>query len=347
MLLIAYGVLPVSEIRKLGWRSNHLPEDVDDVLRRRSPERLGPIVDYLLDDVGTASSWHVVRPLVREGIVPRPDSPSYTIAMLRRRRVARGAVELLAEDPGLLDVEVWRLFEVEGGGEDSLANHEKFFGDTGATSFRELAARGPATPRAPARRQPRGARPRLLGVSRRLVLAVPRVARTDRRRARPPHRGVPRAAPEPGRTDGLVRGRGADPDRAGRVAWRLATSSTGSVRCCRRRRPGRRRPASTSSAARRHGHPATLGVPRLAAADALRHPSPDVQRAAIALIGKLVAGPDDAVAAAIEERLPEVAASQRAAAAALAARLGGSAVQAAAEAATRRAATGRDRPTAR
>ncbi len=138
MLLAAYGVLTVPEIRKLGWRANHLPGRLEDVLRRRSPDRLGPIVEYLLDEVD-GRAWPIVRALVREGTVPRPDRPSYTVAMLAATRY-RGAAELVAEDPGLLEVEVWRLFGVEGGGEDSLANHEKFFGDTWGVLFRELAA---------------------------------------------------------------------------------------------------------------------------------------------------------------------------------------------------------------
>lgn len=142
MLLMAYGILPASEIRKLGWRSNHIPKQLQDVLRGRAPERLIPIVEFLVDDVGDRA-WRVVRPLVREGIVPRPDRPSYTIAMLAGTR-RRDAAELIVEDPGLLDVEVWRLFEVEGGGEDSLANHEKFFGDTWGNAFRDLALRDPA-----------------------------------------------------------------------------------------------------------------------------------------------------------------------------------------------------------
>ena len=75
--------------------------------------------------------------------MPRPDRPSYTIAMLAATRY-KGAAPLIADDPGLLDAEVWRLFEVEGGGEDSLANHEKFFGDTWGDLFRDLAARDPA-----------------------------------------------------------------------------------------------------------------------------------------------------------------------------------------------------------
>ena len=76
--------------------------------------------------------------------MPRPDRPSYTIAMLAATRY-RDAAELIAEDPGLLDVEAWRLFEVEGGGEDSLANHEKFFGDTWGDVVPRPRRRDPAT----------------------------------------------------------------------------------------------------------------------------------------------------------------------------------------------------------
>ncbi len=61
----------------------------------------------------------------------------------------------------------------------------------------------------------------------------------------------------------------------------------------------------------------------VAACDGLANTSPDVQRAALTLIGRLVQEPDDAVARAITQRLPDVAESQRAAASALLARLGG------------------------
>ena len=138
-MLMAYGLLPVSEIRTLGWRNNHLPQSLEDVLRARSAERLVPIVDFLCDDVGTRS-WRVVRALVREGDRAPTGSPLLHDLDARGDAV-QGAAPLIADDPGLLDTEVWRLFEVEGGGEDSLANHEKFFGDTWGDVFRDLAAR--------------------------------------------------------------------------------------------------------------------------------------------------------------------------------------------------------------
>ena len=129
MMLMAYGLLPVSEIRTLGWRSNHLPPRLEDVLRRRSPERLVPIVDFLLDDVGDRA-WRVVRAAGPGGDRAATGSPLVHDRDARGDAYGGAAAEMIADDPGLLDVEVWRLFEVEGGGEDSLANHEKFFGDT-------------------------------------------------------------------------------------------------------------------------------------------------------------------------------------------------------------------------
>ena len=100
-----------------------------------------PIVDYLLDDVGdpgvarSSGRWSG-RGSCRDRIARR------TRSRCSRRR-ATGAPRRADRQtiPGLLDVEAWRLFEVEGGGEDSLANHEKFFGDTWGDAFRELAAR--------------------------------------------------------------------------------------------------------------------------------------------------------------------------------------------------------------
>ena len=217
--------------------------------------------------------------------MPRPDRPSYTIAMLAATRYG-DAAELIAQDPGLLDVEVWRLFEVEGGGEDSLANHEKFFGDRWGDVFRDLAAGDPAM------------RERLLDVSlaalgrdfatlpSRLVLPLPRVTGTDRRGARPAHRRLPGAPPKPRRPDGFVGGRRARQGSTAPGACRRTTCSTGSGRSSSRRRRARRRRAWASSGAPVPRSPDDARRAAIVATDALAHPSPDVQRAAIVLIGE-------------------------------------------------------------
>lgn len=320
MLLMAYGVLSVSEIRKLGWRSNHLPKQLQDVLRTRASERLVPIVEFLLDDVGDGA-WRVVRPLVREGIVARPDRPSYTIAMLAATR-RRDAAEMIAEDPGLLEVEVWRLFEVEGGGEDSLANHEKFFGDTWGKVFRDLASRDAVL------------RGRLLDLS---LAALARdfatyragwfsrfhesLAPTDEERARRAYGYLGLLRSRVGPTVSFAVNALARIDRAGRlppdalldrIGPVLVEGSAGTAKA------GLGLVGRAGAGSRDDARQAAI-----VATDALGNASPEVQRAAIALIGRLLNKADAAVARAVADRLPDMAASQRSAAAGLVARLGG------------------------
>jgi hypothetical protein len=93
------------------------------VLRLRSPELLAELVPWLLDRYG---GWRFVRELVRDGTIPRPPGDAYIVAMLDG---FTDPVALLRDDPDLLDHEVWRVFEVEGTGDHSLADHDKYTAD--------------------------------------------------------------------------------------------------------------------------------------------------------------------------------------------------------------------------
>jgi hypothetical protein len=319
-LVAAYGVLPASDLRTLGWRSNHLPKQLVDVLRRRSPERLVPIVRHLLDDVGGGRAWRTVRPLVRDGVVPRPDDASYTLAMLAGTAY-RNAAELVADDSGLLEVEVWRLFEVEGGGETSLANHEKFFGDPWGTVLRELAAGEPAFRR------------RVLAAS---LAALARdfatyragwfsrfhesLAPTDDERTERADAYLALLRSRVGPTVSFAVAALRSIQHGGRLPADLLFDRIAPVLADA--------PAGTAIAALDLLRRAASGSPEAArraavvAVDALAHPSPEVQGRALGLVGRLIDQPDEAVARALAARLPHVAASQRSAATALLARLG-------------------------
>lgn len=87
-----------------------------------------------------------VRMLERLGLVEMEHDDTYVLAMVsclggRREPTARS--DALRRDPGLREL-LWRVFEVEGGGEVSLANVDKFshVGATWAATFRELVADG-------------------------------------------------------------------------------------------------------------------------------------------------------------------------------------------------------------
>lgn len=75
--------------------------------------------------------WPLIRGLVRDGLVVEPTSDEHVLGMIRHDPWRRPGepihrLEWLRADPGLLQTTVWRLFEVEGGGEDSLAARDKY-----------------------------------------------------------------------------------------------------------------------------------------------------------------------------------------------------------------------------
>jgi len=323
VLLAAYGTLPVSDIRGLGWRSNHVPKRLELVLEHRSPERLGPIVEFLLDDLHDRA-WKIVRPLVLAGVIPRPDRPSYTMAMLAATRRWKAA-DLVAFDPAVLDIEAWRLFEVEGGGEDSLANHEKFFGDSWGDCFRDLAARDAV------------ARRRLLDAS---LAALARDFATYRAGwfSRFHETLVPTDEERAERTGaylGLLRSR-VGPTVSFAVAALVRIERAGLLPAdllLDRIRPVLAE-ASAGAATAALGLVARAGEgsqelarrAAIVASEGIANPSPEVQGRAIALIGRLAGEPDDDLTRALTRRQPDVAASQRTALAALIARSSGGAV---------------------
>jgi hypothetical protein len=117
------GTAVLSELKKLGWRTWHLRDRGYEALAARAPEWLAEWADWFLEQYGRGFPY--VRSMVRAGLLPRPECDAYIVAMLGHVW-PESALDLLRRDPELLEHEVWRLFEVEGGGEDSLAARDKY-----------------------------------------------------------------------------------------------------------------------------------------------------------------------------------------------------------------------------
>src|SRR5262249_53755839 len=101
------------------------------LLMDRRPTWMAQWSEALLNEPYFWLNWRFIRRLIRADLVPEPQSPNYILAsiggLLSRHRdhgVSLGG-ELLAA-PDLLSDEVWGLFELEGGGEQSLANWDRF-----------------------------------------------------------------------------------------------------------------------------------------------------------------------------------------------------------------------------
>ncbi len=118
LALLGTGTAAQIQAGRRMWRH----EAAATVLRLRPAALLDELVPWMLDRLG----WPFVRALVREGTIPRPASDAYIYGMLD---YAIDAPALLRDDPDLLEHEVWRLFEVEGTGDHSLADHDKYTPD--------------------------------------------------------------------------------------------------------------------------------------------------------------------------------------------------------------------------
>jgi Family of unknown function (DUF6493) len=126
------GTATLAELRKLGaWAA---PDEAIAyrVVADRRPEWLPEWAAMTLENQTTSwgTPFALVRRLIAEGLVPRPSTPWYPLSMIYGlQRRDRDVYEALKADPALLDDEVWRLFEVEGGGDTSLAAHDKYCGE--------------------------------------------------------------------------------------------------------------------------------------------------------------------------------------------------------------------------
>lgn len=88
----------------------------------------------------SGDSFLRVRLMERLGLVRLEADDTYVLAMVGALGPHKAAK--LREDPDLVERALWRVFEVEGGGEISLTNVDRFCGDEWRAAFVELSADG-------------------------------------------------------------------------------------------------------------------------------------------------------------------------------------------------------------
>jgi Family of unknown function (DUF6493) len=135
----------ISEIRKAGRRIVHDVESTFAILQDRNPQWINEWINLLLDDTYYWALWPIVRRFVQAGAASKPDVPKYYLGMitgLAGRFGNESLAEVLAESPDLLEQDIWKLFEFEGGGENSLANSDRFGNNSWAKALFKLASSG-------------------------------------------------------------------------------------------------------------------------------------------------------------------------------------------------------------
>ncbi|MEO1112662.1 MAG: DUF6493 family protein [Pseudomonadota bacterium] len=114
-----FATATLSELKKLGFVPMPASVPIQDVFRVLELDFAQGLVDHLVEQnphaIGNAA------PLWQDGLARRPESDGIILGYYGIWHERWGVDEEV-----LLSRDVWRFFEVEGGGEFSLANHDKF-----------------------------------------------------------------------------------------------------------------------------------------------------------------------------------------------------------------------------
>ena len=125
-VVAVFGTGTPAQVVARGWLRD---DDEHRQLARARPRAWA----HELAERAPVRGWALIRGLVRDGLIDEPMTDAYVLGMIshdpwRRPGVQVPLLEWLREDRDLLETSLWRLFEVEGGGEDSLAAHDKYVG---------------------------------------------------------------------------------------------------------------------------------------------------------------------------------------------------------------------------
>jgi hypothetical protein len=139
--LAMLGTATLGELKKISlwrfdWNAAHA------VLKGRRPNWLAEWAQFEVER--NLANWAVVRALVRDGLIPKPTADFYILGMIAAPERHLPPRQILERDRGLLDDELWRLFECEGSGEFSLAAYDKYVEkqNTWLETLRAMAADG-------------------------------------------------------------------------------------------------------------------------------------------------------------------------------------------------------------
>lgn len=149
--LAALASASFTELKKLGWQCMPPMWDAKEqelhlaILRDRAPDWIDRWAEWLLEE--NHRHWGFVRRMVGEGLCKPPETDFYVLGVIEGLVPfgdKSGLADAILAEGDLLDGLLWRLFEVEGGGELSLAACDKYTakGKDWATALGELAARG-------------------------------------------------------------------------------------------------------------------------------------------------------------------------------------------------------------
>lgn len=139
-----YATANLTDIKRTdGFRSPEF-ETLKRIITLFKPTWLDAWAEWLLED----SPWQfrLIHPLVVGGYCQKPQTDAYIFGMIDTLVYHHGSHETLFERivacPDILQTDVWRLFEIEGGGEFSLAAKDKYANGVWANTLKALSDQG-------------------------------------------------------------------------------------------------------------------------------------------------------------------------------------------------------------
>lgn len=100
-----------------------------EIIVDRRPDWVDEWIETLLGESFYWGHWRLIRRLIMAGLAKKPTNPRYFLGMIsavNSRHDKSNIVEQLQAAPDLLKEDIWKLFEYDGDGENSLANTERF-----------------------------------------------------------------------------------------------------------------------------------------------------------------------------------------------------------------------------
>lgn len=127
-----YVTCTLAEIKKLGWLARPEFELAEFLIIELKPDWLNEWIYWLIEF--NPHNYRLIRYLFDKGLCQKPEHDHFILGMIlhfgrNKMRDSTRLIETLLQEKDLLETDIWRLFEVEGNGEFSLAAHDKYTSD--------------------------------------------------------------------------------------------------------------------------------------------------------------------------------------------------------------------------
>lgn len=128
-----FATATFSELKKLGWQARERGDTAYEMLMDRNPDWIESYANMLLEERQYVTEWYLIRRLIREGVISKPDHPHYYLGMLGSftpgfQDDGPTIEQKLLTDPDLMESDFWKLFEYDGDSDTSFTNCDRWNG---------------------------------------------------------------------------------------------------------------------------------------------------------------------------------------------------------------------------